>query len=185
MRLSGVRSAARSVERGGPGGQASEIQIGIWHQGKGSLALSSMRRGSDAMRTAPDETPSTVSTGLGGNKGGEIGDFGGSSLERPRPWLGSHWPGPTPGVPELYGAARRALRSRRGRAGALPRAGQSRFDRAGGLHAGQVELQLPRGRHRVDRRLERRRVPDAAPRLRRKADAMQMRRRCDADAMQT
>ena len=32
-----------------------------------------------------------------------IGDFGGSSLEPPRPWQGSKWPGPILGVPSCPG----------------------------------------------------------------------------------
>ena len=29
-------------------------------------------------------------------RGGKFGDVGGGSLEQPRPWLGSQWPGPLP-----------------------------------------------------------------------------------------
>eukprot|EP00964_Phaeocystis_antarctica_P109281 scaffold73758_cov52-Phaeocystis_antarctica.AAC.2 len=54
-------------------------------------------------------------------KGGDIGGFGGGWLEHPRQWLGAQWPGPLTRSAGLPSAARRALRRRRSRAGALPR----------------------------------------------------------------
>ena len=57
-------------------------------------------------------------------KRGEMGDFGGGSLEHPRPWLGSQRPGARLESAELHGAATRALRRRRGRAGARCQEGQ-------------------------------------------------------------
>ena len=53
-----------------------------------------------------------------------------SSLEPPRQWLGAQWLGLALGVPSCPRAARRALRSRRSRAGALPRGEGGHFDRA-------------------------------------------------------
>ena len=55
-------------------------------------------------------------------KASQIGDFGGGSLEPPRWWLGTQWLGLALGVPGCTGPPR-ALRRRRGRAGALPRGG--------------------------------------------------------------
>ena len=60
-------------------------------------------------------------------KRGEMGGFGGGSLEHPRQWLGAQRPGLFLGVPEPPGAFRRALRRHTSRAGALARL---RFDHA-------------------------------------------------------
>ena len=54
---------------------------------------------------------------------GEIGGFGGHSLEHPRQWLGAPWPVFAPESAEPARAVRRALRRRERRAGALPRGG--------------------------------------------------------------
>ena len=48
-------------------------------------------------------------------------DFGGSSLEPPRPWLRSHWPRPILGVPSCTGPPGAPEEAQGGgRAGALP-----------------------------------------------------------------
>ena len=41
-------------------------------------------------------------------KGGEMGDFGGGSVEPPRRWVGARWPGLTLGVPVRAAQSRHA-----------------------------------------------------------------------------
>ena len=60
-----------------------------------------------ASKTMTREAAARLSPSLERQKNGEIGDFGGGSLEHPRPWLGVQWLGLTeeaPSCPEPPGA---------------------------------------------------------------------------------
>ena len=54
------------------------------------------RLGGGTWKAAVLPTPSSSAVMRLLDEAGEIGEFGGGSLEQPRPWLGPHWLGPLP-----------------------------------------------------------------------------------------
>ena len=82
--------------------------------------LAPARTGKTSDRT-PLSQPRSTAAPPTWPKGSDIGDFGGGSLEKLRPWLSAPVAGPHSGSAELPGAARRALRRHRSRAAAPPR----------------------------------------------------------------